>query len=64
MTRQYLIRRNVTIVVTIQFRDTTARGEFRKEKDRGSVLTEKYILDIISEGWKSDDERLQRVILR
>lgn len=55
MTRQYLIRRNVTIVVTIQFRDTTARGEFRKEKDRGSVLTEKYILDIIREGWKNDD---------
>ena len=45
-------------------RDTTARGEFRKEKDRGSVLTEKYILDIIREGWKNDDERLQRVILR
>ena len=64
MTRQYLVRRNVTIVVTIQFRDTTARGEFRKEKDRGSVLTEKYILDIIREGWKNDDERLQRVILR
>lgn len=63
MTRQYLIRRNVTIVVTIQFRDTTARGEFRKEKDRGSVLTEKYILDIIREGWKNDDERLQRVVL-
>ena len=35
-----------------------------KEKDRGSVLTEKYILDIIREGWKNDDERLQRVILR
>lgn len=44
-------------------RDTAARGEFRKEKDRGSVITEKYILDIIREGWKDDDERLQRVVL-
>lgn len=44
-------------------RDSVARDEFRKEKSRGSVLTEKYILDIIREGWKNDDERLQRVIL-
>ena len=44
-------------------RDSAARDEFRKEKSRGSVLTEKYILDIIREGWKNDDERLQRVIL-
>lgn len=44
-------------------RDTEARAEFRKEKDKGSLLTEKYILDIIREGWKNDDERLQRVIL-
>lgn len=44
-------------------RDTVARNKFRKEKDRGTVLTEKYILDIIREGWKNDDERLQRVVL-
>lgn len=44
-------------------RDTQAREDFRKEKGRGSVLTETYILDIIREGWKHDDERLQRVIL-
>ena len=44
-------------------RDTTARAEFRKEKGRGSLLTEKYILDIIREGWNNDDERLQRVVL-
>lgn len=44
-------------------RDTTARDEFRKEKGRGSLLTEKYILDIMREGWKNDDERLQRIIL-
>lgn len=44
-------------------RDTNARDEFRKEKGRGSLLTEKYILDIIREGWKNDDERLQRVVL-
>ena len=44
-------------------RDSVAREEFHKEKDRGSVLSEKYILDIIREGWKNDDERLQRVVL-
>lgn len=44
-------------------RDNLAREEFRKEKKNGSVLTEKYILDIIREGWKNDDDRLQRVIL-
>ena len=44
-------------------RDNLAREEFRKEKKKGSVLTEKYILDIIREGWKNDDDRLQRVIL-
>ena len=44
-------------------RDTSAREEFRKEKGRGLILTEKYVLDIIREGWKNDDERLQRVIL-
>ena len=44
-------------------RDNLAREEFRKEKKKGSVLTEKYILDIIREGWKNDDDRLQRVVL-
>lgn len=44
-------------------RDTAARDEFKKEREKGSVLTEKYVLDIIREGWKNDDPRLQRVIL-
>ena len=44
-------------------RDTEARNEFRKEKGRGSIDTEVYILDIMRERWKNDDERLQRVIL-
>lgn len=44
-------------------RDTAAREEFRVEKERGSVLTETYILDIIRQGWKNDDERLQRIVL-
>ena len=44
-------------------RDTDAREEFKKEKNRGSLLSEKYVVDIIREGWKNDDERLQRVIL-
>lgn len=45
-------------------RDTGAREEFKKEKNKGSILTEKYILDIIREEWKNDDDRLQRVILK
>jgi len=44
-------------------RDTVAREDFQKEKGRDTLLTEKYILDIIREGWKNNDERLQRVIL-
>lgn len=45
-------------------RDTAAREEFRTEKQCGSVLTETYILDLMREGWRNDDERLQRIILR
>ena len=44
-------------------RDTTAREDFQKEKRRGSALTENYVIDIMREGWKNDDKRLQRVIL-
>lgn len=44
-------------------RDTAARKDFQLEKARGSVLTENYILDIMREGWKNDDKRLQRVVL-
>ena len=44
-------------------RDTSAREEFFRERERGNVLTEKYMLDLIREGWKNDDERLQRVVL-
>lgn len=44
-------------------RDTTAREEFRKEKNKESILSEKYVLDIIREGWKNNDARLQRVVL-
>ena len=44
-------------------RDTAARKDFQQKKARGSILTEKYILDIMREGWKNDDERLQRIVL-
>lgn len=44
-------------------RDTVAREAFQKEKGRGSLLSEKYILDIMREGWDNDDHRLQRVVL-
>lgn len=46
-----------------QARDNAARKDFKEEKARGSVISEKYILDIIREGWKNDDDRLQRVVL-
>ncbi len=45
-------------------RDTAAREEFRKKKGRGNTMTEKYILDLMREGWTNGDERLQRVILK
>ena len=45
-------------------RDTAARNEFRIEKKKGNVINEKYILDIMREGWENNDERLQRVILK
>ena len=44
-------------------RDTTAREAFRNERGKDTLLAEKYILDIIREGWKNDDQRLQRVVL-
>ena len=44
-------------------RDTAAREDFRKERGRGLVLSEKYMVDIMREGWENDDERLQRVVL-
>ena len=45
-------------------RDISAREEFKKEKSRGNILTEKYMIDIIREGWKNDDDRLQRVVIK
>lgn len=45
-------------------RDTATRDAFFKERESASMLTETYMLDILREGWKSDDERLQRVVLR
>lgn len=44
-------------------RDAAAREDFQLEKGRGSVLAEKYILDVMREGWENDDKRLQRVVL-
>lgn len=39
-------------------RDQNARDDFRKEK--GNPLDGIYLMDIIREGWKDHDERLQR----
>ena len=44
-------------------RDTSARAEFQKEKGRGLLLDEKYVMDIMREEWRNDDERLQRIVL-
>lgn len=44
-------------------RDNLAREEFKQEKNKGAVLTEKYIIDIIREGWKKNDERLRQIVL-
>lgn len=44
-------------------RDNYARNEFAKEKNRGLVLEENYMIDIMREEWKNDDDRLQRVVL-
>lgn len=46
------------------YRDTSAREEFKKEKSRGTILEEKYIIDIIRERWENDNECLQRVVLK
>ena len=45
-------------------RDTAAREEFFMERNFGSIMEEVYMIDILREGWKSDDKRLQRVVLR
>ena len=44
-------------------RDNYARNEFAKEKNRGLVLEESYMIDIMREEWKNDDDRLQRIVL-
>lgn len=44
-------------------RDTAAREEFFGERDAGSIREEVYMIDILREGWKADDKRLQRIIL-
>lgn len=45
-------------------RDTAAREAFVLERDAGSLMEEVYMLDILREGWKENDKRLQRIILR
>jgi len=44
-------------------RDTVARESFFKERESNLLLTGTYMLDILREEWKADDERLQRIIL-
>lgn len=44
-------------------RDTVAREAFRQDRARGRAVNEIYMIDIIRERWKDDDNRLQRVVL-
>ncbi len=44
-------------------RDTMARKDFGKERDRGIIEQEVYLLDILRERWQDGDPRLQRVVL-
>lgn len=44
-------------------RDTAARKEFLLERGFDSALEETYMIDILREGWKADDKRLQRIVL-
>ena len=45
-------------------RDEKAREDYKKARDKEKLLGEKYLLDIMREGWKNDDERLQRIVLK
>ncbi len=41
-------------------RDRKARADFVDEKNRGTVLNETYVIDIVRNGWTNDDPRLRR----
>lgn len=45
-------------------RDTKAREVYRKEKKDVDIVNEVFVMDIIREGWKNDDKRIQRILLR
>lgn len=45
-------------------RDTAAREDFVLEKESGPALDGIYMIDILREGWKADDKRLQRIVLK
>ena len=43
-------------------RDDQAQSAFREEQDRGFLVNEVYILDILRERWDDNDSRLQRMV--
>lgn len=45
-------------------RDTAAREDFKKEREKKTAANEIFLVDIIREGWENDDQRLQRIIFR
>lgn len=44
-------------------RDTTARSDFRTEKNRQPAADAVYMIDILRGRWNNDDPRLRRVLL-
>lgn len=44
-------------------RDTKARKDYRNEVKKSSLLDDIFVIDIIREGMKNDDPRIQRIVL-
>lgn len=45
-------------------RDTKAREVYRQERNEENIVNEVFVMDIIREGWKNDDKRIQRILLK
>ncbi|MBP3338262.1 MAG: DUF3990 domain-containing protein [Lachnospiraceae bacterium] len=45
-------------------RDTKAREAYKQEKTSIDIVNDVFIMDIIREGWKNDDNRIQRILFK
>ena len=45
-------------------RDQKARDEYQKVLASGRIVDEAFLIDIMREGWKNDDKRLQKTVSR